>query len=539
MPPDVSSATTIFFGMMAADGGARARKDLAAAKGSPHRPDARTARLARERAPRRSGLLRAVPTLGGAACRRARVSDVLRCRPRARHGRAPPRCTAARQEPTCHSRATTSSTSPTPTASPAFPSPLSRSGRRAGCRSAFRSSRIRFTTGSRWPSRRSSRPAGTVVMTVMPESPPILLAEGMHKRYGGVHALRGATLRVNPAEVHALMGENGSGKSTMLRILSGQIAPGRRVDRIRGPTDLVPHADRRAAPGHRDGDAGNDARTRPFGRREHLPRPPDGKARRPRRTGRRRARGPAPPSSDSGSSSTRPCPSAGCGRTGEQMVEIARALSIDARLLILDEPTSSLTDDEVESLFAVVRKLRDDGVSTIFVSHRIDEVFELADRISVLRDGHSVGEATTAAPDQGTTDPHDGRTRARGGDPRGGGERRRRRLPGDLCSPRADSRRRGCSRTSTSTSAPARSSGSRGWSERAEASCWRRSSACARRALERWRSTGAKARSARRATPSAAASASSRPIARHRASSWNDERPGEPRHGRRRLACRG
>ena len=62
-------------------------------------------------------------------------------------------------------------------------------------------------------------------MTEMPETRPILLAEGMHKRYGGVHALRGATLRVNPAEVHALMGENGSGKSTMLRILSGQIHP--------------------------------------------------------------------------------------------------------------------------------------------------------------------------------------------------------------------------------------------------------------------------------------------------------------------------
>ena len=71
----------------------------------------------------------------------------------------------------------------------------------------------------------------------------------------------------------------------------------------------------------------------------------------------------------------------------QQMVEIARALSIDARVLILDEPTSSLTDDEVESLFAAVRTLRDDGVSTIFVSHRLDEVFELADRISVLRDG--------------------------------------------------------------------------------------------------------------------------------------------------------
>jgi ABC-type sugar transport system ATPase subunit len=73
------------------------------------------------------------------------------------------------------------------------------------------------------------------------------------------------------------------------------------------------------------------------------------------------------------------------------MVEIARALSTDARVLILDEPTSSLTDDEVESLFAVVRRLRDERVATIFVSHRLNEIFALADRVTVMRDGHTVG----------------------------------------------------------------------------------------------------------------------------------------------------
>ena len=108
----------------------------------------------------------------------------------------------------------------------------------------------------------------------------------------------------------------------------------------------------------------------------------------------------------------------------QQMVEIARALSIDARMLILDEPTSSLTDDEVESLFDVVRKLRDDGVSTIFVSHRLDEVFEIADRISVLRDGHSVGGEHDRGTQPRRSDPHDGRTRTRRGDPRRGGPRR-------------------------------------------------------------------------------------------------------------------
>jgi ABC-type sugar transport system ATPase subunit len=234
------------------------------------------------------------------------------------------------------------------------------------------------------------------VTTDMAEGAPILLAEGMHKRYGGVHALRGATLRVNPAEVHALMGENGSGKSTMLRILSGQIQPDAgsvnfagRPTSFRTPTDALRQGiatvtqETTLAPdlsvaeniflGHRMARRGGlvdwkTTRTRARAAIERLGLELD-----PSLPVRR----------------LRP--------DRQQMVEIARALSIDARLLILDEPTSSLTDDEVESLFAVVRKLRDDGVSTIFVSHRIDEVFELADRISVLRDGRSVGEASTTA----------------------------------------------------------------------------------------------------------------------------------------------
>ena len=80
----------------------------------------------------------------------------------------------------------------------------------------------------------------------------------------------------------------------------------------------------------------------------------------------------------------------------QQMVEIARALSIDARVLILDEPTSSLTEDEVEALFGLVRRLRGEGVATIFVSHRLGELFALADRVTVLRDGHSVGGGMVA-----------------------------------------------------------------------------------------------------------------------------------------------
>ncbi|RDI73204.1 ABC-type sugar transport system ATPase component [Gaiella occulta] len=228
-------------------------------------------------------------------------------------------------------------------------------------------------------------------MTGTAHTPPILLAEGMHKRYGGVHALRGATLSIRPAEIHALLGENGSGKSTMLKILSGQLQPdaGRihfagSQTSFRNPTDalrqgiatvtqettLVPDLSiaENVFLGHRMALRGRFIDWRTTGARARAA---------IERLG-----------VDLDSS----LPVRRLRPDQQQMVEIARALSIDARVLILDEPTSSLTDDEVESLFRVVRNLRKDGVSTIFVSHRLDEVLELADRVSVLRDGHSVGE---------------------------------------------------------------------------------------------------------------------------------------------------
>jgi ABC-type sugar transport system ATPase subunit len=219
---------------------------------------------------------------------------------------------------------------------------------------------------------------------------PILRAEGMHKWYGGVHALRGVRIEVYPGEVHALVGENGSGKSTLLRILSGQISPdggeivfaGRRTT-FRGATDALRQGiamvtqETTLAPdlsiaenvflGHR--------MARRFGMidwRQTQRRAQDALARlgldlNPSQLVRR----------------LRP--------DQQQLIEIARALSIDARVLILDEPTSSLTEDEVAALFTIVRRLGDHGVATIFVSHRLIEVSAVADRITVLRDGLTVG----------------------------------------------------------------------------------------------------------------------------------------------------
>jgi ABC-type sugar transport system ATPase subunit len=228
---------------------------------------------------------------------------------------------------------------------------------------------------------------------------PFMQATALHKRYGGVHALRGARIAVFPGEVHALVGENGSGKSTLLNILSGQIKAdsgtvsleGQPVD-FRDPADALRNGiatvtqETTLAPdlsitenvflGHR------------MVRRGLLI---DWRATRRRALAALRRLGlDVDPS----------LPVRRLRPDQQQMVEIARALSIDARVLVLDEPTSSLTDDEVASLFALVRNLRDEGVAIIFVSHRLLEVFELADRVTVLRDGRTVGEARAAELDR-------------------------------------------------------------------------------------------------------------------------------------------
>jgi len=230
---------------------------------------------------------------------------------------------------------------------------------------------------------------------------PFLQATALHKRYGGVHALRGAGITVYPGEVHALVGENGSGKSTLLGILSGQI----RADS--GSVSLAgrPAAFRNPTDALRGGIATVTQETTlapELSIAENI------------FLGHRMVR--RGPLIDW--RATRRHALHALGRLGleldpslpvrrlrpdqQQLVEIARALSIDARVLVLDEPTSSLTDDEVASLFALVGNLRTEGVAIIFVSHRLREVFELADRITVLRDGLTVGDARAAELDRAT-----------------------------------------------------------------------------------------------------------------------------------------
>jgi ABC-type sugar transport system ATPase subunit len=218
----------------------------------------------------------------------------------------------------------------------------------------------------------------------------VLRAAGVHKRYGGVRALRGVDFRLSGGEIHALVGENGSGKSTLLRVLSGQLAPD--AGSVLLGDNAVRFGD--AAEAMKAGIATVTQETtlvRSLSVAENIFLGP----RKERRwygidwRATRRHAGSILKRLDLRLDPDEPV--AGLRPDQQQMVEIARALSMDARVVILDEPTSSLSDDEVSALFESIRALRRQGVAIAFVSHRLNEVFELVDHVTVLRDGLVVG----------------------------------------------------------------------------------------------------------------------------------------------------
>ena len=220
---------------------------------------------------------------------------------------------------------------------------------------------------------------------------PLLALRGLSKRFGVVQALAGVDLDIRAGEVLALVGENGAGKSTMMRIVEGVVSP----DAGALAFDGVERELRRAADAHALGvrvihqepDIAPDLSvaenlfigdlSRTLGvfldRRDLA-----------RRTfalfnqfGLRDSLSPWMRAGD-------------LGAAQRQLVEIMRALRAGVRLLALDEPTSSLTEDETRRLFAIVRQLKAAGVAIVYISHRMHEIRELADRIAILRDGRMV-----------------------------------------------------------------------------------------------------------------------------------------------------
>jgi ribose transport system ATP-binding protein len=222
------------------------------------------------------------------------------------------------------------------------------------------------------------------------EAGPLLEMRNIAKTFGPIRALRGVDLKIWPGEIHALMGENGAGKSTLMKILSGAlradaggelIFEGKPVT-IAGPTDArrlgiaVIYQELSLAPNltvSENVGLGREARQAGLIDRSAM--------RRECAAILKRLGAPFGPDTKVSELSI----------AQRQLVEIARALSVEAKVLVMDEPTTALSSRETDKLFALVRQLRDEGLAIIYISHRMAEVYELADRCSVLRDGRYVG----------------------------------------------------------------------------------------------------------------------------------------------------
>jgi len=220
----------------------------------------------------------------------------------------------------------------------------------------------------------------------------LLRMEGICKSFHGVHALRGVELAVRRGEVHSLVGENGAGKSTLMRILGGAVPLDEGTITLRGRRQIL------RAP--KDAEAAGVAMIHqelslippmPVAENIFLGREPrtrlgfvDYAAMREHSEALLAELG-------------TPCdvtqPAEAYSIATQQMVEVAKALGREADLIVMDEPTSALAEAEAERLFEVIRRLRDRGVSVVYISHKMEEIYAISDRITVLRDGEWIGTA--------------------------------------------------------------------------------------------------------------------------------------------------
>lgn len=229
------------------------------------------------------------------------------------------------------------------------------------------------------------------------QTPPLLRMRGISKSFPGVRALDSVDFEVSAAEIHAFLGENGAGKSTLLKILSGAQPPDE------GSIEFDGRSVRFASPQEAQA-AGIVTIYQEFtlapdmtvAENVFIGREPGGRVFISYR--------------DLEEQTAALCRRIGLERSPralvrdlsvaeQQMVEIARALSMKSRLIVMDEPTSALSRAEVENLFAIIRNLKRDGIATIFVTHRLEEVFEICDSYTVLRDGRHVGRGKVAETD--------------------------------------------------------------------------------------------------------------------------------------------
>ena len=228
-----------------------------------------------------------------------------------------------------------------------------------------------------------------------PATAPVLELAGVQKAFGSVIALRSGTITVDPGSIHALVGENGAGKSTLVKIVAGLYQRDAGTFRLNGAeVDFTSTAQSKAAGVaviYQEPTLFPDLSVtenifmgrQPLGRFGRI----DRKAMR-HEVERLFTR--------LGVTIDPDRPAEGLSIADQQVIEIAKAVSLDAALLIMDEPTAALSGVEVERLFAIARSLRDEGRGLIFISHRFDEVFALCDTVTVMRDGAYIATSAVA-----------------------------------------------------------------------------------------------------------------------------------------------
>ncbi len=216
----------------------------------------------------------------------------------------------------------------------------------------------------------------------------VLEASSISKAFAGVRALRSVSFELRAGEVHAVIGENGAGKSTLIKIITGAVVPDAGAIRVRG--EVVPHMDPRLSKALGIAAIYQQPSLFPdLTVAENIALALEGGGEW-RIDWKGRSQRAAELLERAGASIDPERLVATLSMPEQQLVEIAKAIGADARIVIMDEPTASLTEREVESLFRVIARLRSEGVGVIYISHRLEEIAAVADRVTVLRDGESI-----------------------------------------------------------------------------------------------------------------------------------------------------